>query len=65
MIAAAGFGFIGVIVVAIFGPLAFPLSLSDSSHAENAVLVLMLIAGLLFAVSGVVLCWKITSRWVR
>jgi hypothetical protein len=58
-------GRVGLVVGAIFLPLAFPLSLPDSSHAENTVVRLMILTILLFAVAGSVLCWKLTGRWVR
>jgi H+/Cl- antiporter ClcA len=65
MVAAGVFGYLGLIAVAIFGPLLFPLSLTDSSHAENSVVLLMLIVALLFGAAGVLLCWRLTSRWER
>jgi hypothetical protein len=59
-------GRVGLVVGAIFLPLAFPLSLTDSSHhAEHTVVRLMILTILLFAVAGSVLCWKLTGRWVR
>jgi hypothetical protein len=58
-------GRVGLVVGAIFLPLVFPLSLTDSSHAENTVVGLMISIMVLFAVAGSVLCWKLTSRWVR
>jgi hypothetical protein len=58
-------GRVGVVVGAIFLPLAFPLSLPDSSHAENTVVALMILMMVLFAVGGSFLCWKLTGRWVR
>ena len=65
MVTAAVFGWLGLLVVAIFGPLLFPLSLTDSSRAENMVLVLALMFFLLFGVIGIILCWRLTARWVR
>jgi hypothetical protein len=58
-------GRVGMVLGAIFLPLAFPLSLPDSSHAENTVVALMVLIMVLFAVSGFVLCWKFSGRWVR
>ena len=58
-------GRIGLIVGAIFLPLAFPLSLSDSSQAENTAVALAFLVTILFAAAGAMLCWKLTARWVR
>ena len=58
-------GRVGLVVGAIFLPLAFPLSLPDSNDAENTVVALMILSMGLFAVGGFVLCWKLTARWVR
>jgi hypothetical protein len=56
---------IGLIVVAIFGPLRFPLSLTDSSRAENGVIALAVMLFLLFGTVGVTLCWKFTQRFSK
>ena len=58
-------GRVGLVVGAIFLPLAFPLSLPKSNDAENTVVALMILSMGLFAVGGFVLCWKLTARWVR
>jgi hypothetical protein len=58
-------GRVGLVAGAILLPLAFPLSLPDSSQAENTVMTLMILIAMVFAVGGFVLCWKFTSRWVR
>ena len=58
-------GRVGLVVSAIFLPLAFPLSLTDSSHAENTVVALGILITALFAIGGSVLCWKLTRRRVR
>ena len=57
-------GRVGLVVGAVFLPLAFPLSLPDSSHAENAVVTCVILITLLFAVGGSVLCWKLTAKWM-
>jgi flagellin-like protein len=56
---------VGLVVGAIFLPLAFPLSLPGSSRAENNVVALLILITVVFAVGGFVLCWKLTARWVR
>jgi hypothetical protein len=58
-------GRVGLVVGAIFLPLAFPLSLSDSSQTENTAVALAILTMVVFAVAGSVLCWKLTARWVR
>jgi hypothetical protein len=58
-------GRVGLVVGAIFLPLAFPLSLPDSSQPENTVVALGILITGVFAVGGFVLCWKLTARWVR
>ena len=58
-------GRVGLVVGAIFLPLAFPLSFPDSNHAENTVMALMILIMGLFALVGFVLCWKLTRGWVR
>jgi hypothetical protein len=53
------------LIVAIFGPLLLPLSLSHSSSGEDAVPVLMLMFLLLFGTYAGCACWKLTARWLR
>lgn len=65
MFAAAICGYIGLLVVAIFGPLIFPLSLSDAERTENFVIGLAFVLAALFGAVGIVLCWKLTARWER
>jgi uncharacterized membrane protein len=55
-------GAAGALIVAIFGPLLFPLSLSDAGASENTVVDLVLIAFLVFAACGFVLCRRLISR---
>jgi hypothetical protein len=58
-------GFVGFMLGAVFLPLAFPLSLSHSSHPENTAVALAFLIMLAFAAGGCVLCWKLTARLVR
>ena len=58
-------GRIGLVVGAVFLPLAFPLSLDDSSHPEDTAVALVILITVLCALGGSVLCWKLTARWVR
>ena len=57
------FGAVGGFIVAVFGPLLFPLSMTDSSRAENATAFLFFAFFLLFGASGFWLCWKLTRRF--
>ena len=61
----AKFGYFGFVVVAIFWPLLFPLSLEGSSWGEDAIGIAMLVVFLTFAVLGFVLCRRLTRRYVR
>jgi hypothetical protein len=65
IIAAVVFAQVGFILAAIFGPLIFPLSLTDSSGPENRALFLMLMCVLFFGAAGALLSWKVTARWDR
>jgi hypothetical protein len=56
---------VGFFLGAVFLPLAFPLSLPDSSQAENTTVALLILITVVFTVGGFVLCWKFTARWVR
>jgi hypothetical protein len=58
-------GRVGLVVGAIFLPLAFPLSLPDSRQPENTVVALGILITGVFAVCGFALCWKLSTRWVR
>ena len=58
-------GSVGFVAGAIFLPLAFPLSLSDSSHPENTAVALAILIMVAFAAGGCILCWKLTARLVR
>ena len=58
-------GWIGLVVGAIFLPLAFPLSLSDSSHPENTAVAFAMLFMVAFAAGGCAFCWKLTARSVR
>ena len=61
MVAAIVPSYIGLIVVAVFGPLLFPSSsLTDSSAAENGVVALAVVLFLLFGAVVVMPCWKFT-----
>ena len=59
------FGYFGFVMVAIFWPLLFPLSLEGSSWGEDAVGIAVLVVFLTFAVLGFVLCSRLTRRYVR
>lgn len=62
----ATFGGFGGLLVLIFWPLLFPLSLRGSSRGEDAVGVIAFSAFfLLFAVPGFLLCQKRTRKYVR
>ena len=58
-------GWLSFVVCAIFLPLAFPLSLSDSSHPEDTAVALAILIMVVFAAGGGVLCWKLTAGSVR
>jgi len=65
MFAAVAGGALSLGVVGIFGPLLFPLSLTDSSGPENKSFVLALICFLVFSAVSARLCWKLTERCVK
>ncbi|MBI1740008.1 MAG: hypothetical protein HYR57_03890 [Candidatus Koribacter versatilis] len=56
-------GAAGALIVAIFGPLLFPLSLSGAGASENAVVDLMVICFLVLGACGFVLCRKFIARF--
>jgi sugar lactone lactonase YvrE len=63
MFTAGIFGYIGLLVVAIFGPLIFPWSLTDPSRTENFVLGLgFVLAALPHSPERLVLCRNTTRR---
>jgi hypothetical protein len=59
------FAQVGFMLGAIFGPVIFPLSLTDSSGPENSAAILMVICVLLFGAAGAKLSWKVSARWDR
>ena len=59
------FACVGFLVVAIFWPLLYPLSLNGSTHGEDAVGAVMAIAFLLFGAGGFLLCRWLTRGVVR
>ncbi len=67
--ALCGFGLAGalLLVSAIFGPLLFPLSLSDaeSEQSSNALVSGMMLLAVVFATVGFAVCWKLTKRAVK
>jgi hypothetical protein len=63
LVAAFVAGGAGALIVAIFGPLLFPLSLSSSSASEDTVVDLMAVFFLVFGGCGFVLCRKLISRF--
>jgi hypothetical protein len=65
MVAAAAGGGLSLLAVAIFGPLLFPLSLTDSGGPENKLFVVAVISFLVFSVVSGGLCWKVTERRVK
>lgn len=58
-------GGLGGLLVAIFWPLLFPLSLRGSSGGEDVVAIALLIFFLSFAVTGFLLCRRLTRKYVR
>jgi hypothetical protein len=64
-IVAAICGYLGFLLLAIFWPLLFPLSLKGSSLGEDAVAVVIPVFSMLFGAGGFVLCWKLTGSFVR
>ena len=65
ILAAILLGNVGFIVGAIFGPLIFPLSLTDETGPENSTVILMLICALLSGAVGAALSWIITARYAK
>jgi hypothetical protein len=59
------FGGFGGLMVLIFWPLLFPLSLQGSSWGEDAIVIALPVVFLTFALSGFLLCRRLTSRYVR
>ena len=59
------FAYAGFLVIAIFWPLLFPLSLEGRTPGENAVVVAMPAVSLLFGTGGFLLCRRLTQRLVR
>ena len=55
----------GALLVAIFGPLLFPLSLNDSDHPEDSVVRLLLATFLCCGICGFFLGWKLLRRCVE
>jgi len=55
----------GSLVVTVFGPPLFPLSLSNSEHPEDKTLYLFLAFFLCFGVSGFGLCWRLTRKFIE
>jgi hypothetical protein len=58
-------GGLGGLLVAIFWPLLFPLSLRGSSRGEDATAIALLVFFLSFAVPGFLLCRRLTRKYVR
>jgi hypothetical protein len=58
-------GGFGGLLVAIFWPLLFPLSLRGSSRGEDAVAIAFLAFFFSFAVPGFLLCRRLTRKYVR
>ena len=58
-------GGFGGLLVAIFWPILFPLSLRGSSGGEDAVGIAFLAFFLSFAVPGYLLCRRLTRKYVR
>jgi hypothetical protein len=57
------FGCVGGFIVAVFGPLLFPASITGSSLGEDIVVFSMLAFFLAFGVGGFMICWKYTKRF--
>jgi uncharacterized membrane protein YfcA len=57
------FGCVGGFIVAVFGPLIFPASITGSSLGEDIVVFSMLAFFLAFGVGGYTICWKYTKRF--
>ena len=57
------FGCVGGFIVAVFGPLIFPASITGSSLGEDIVVFSMLGFFLAFGVGGFMICWKYTKRF--
>ena len=60
-------GGVGLMAVAIFGPLVYPLSLSDSESARSVNMTIGWMFAFLFGfgAAGFALCWKLTKRAVK
>jgi hypothetical protein len=56
---------VGGFIVAVFGPLLFPATPSDSSLGENIVLFSMLALFLAFGIVGFLICWRYTKRFAE
>jgi hypothetical protein len=63
--AALVFGSVGLFLVAVFGPLFFPLSLTNSSEIDSGLIVLMLACCITFGAAAGAIAWKLTRRWAQ
>jgi hypothetical protein len=61
----AMFGGLGGLLVLVFWPLLFPLSLQGSSAGEDAVGIAFLVFYLSFAVPGFLVCRRLTRKYIR
>ena len=61
----AVFGGFGGLLVAVFWPLLFPLSLQRSSRGEDAVGIAFLVFYLSVAVPGFLVCRRLTRKYIR
>jgi hypothetical protein len=59
------FGCVGGFIVAVFGPLIFPASISGWSLGENIVVFSMPAFFVAFGVGGFIICWKYTKRFAQ
>jgi hypothetical protein len=62
-IVAFSLGSVGGFIVAVFGPLLFPASITGSGPGENIVVFSMFAFFLAFGAAGFVICWKSTKRF--
>lgn len=62
---AFGAGAVGFMVVAVFGPLVYPASLTGDSSGESIVVFSSFLLFLLFGIAGFVLGWKLTKRFAE